>query len=152
MNTLDLILLKCGDELINKYREKLALYNVNSSGLLGNTLTCFVNVEDGVYELNLQLQEYWKYIEEGREPGTFPNIDAIKNWIKIKPVIPNIYNGKLPTLNQLTYLIGRKIEREGIEGKHILKESINENEVIGNLNEQLSDLITKDVELIFKDF
>ena len=152
MDTLDKILYKCGDDLINLYRSKLAEQNINASGLLGNSLSCFVQVDDNVYELNLRIEDYWKYIEYGREPGTFPNIDAIKRWIQIKPVIPNGYNGKLPTLDQLTYLIGRKIERNGIEAKPILQESLDELDAVGNLEEKLGEQVENRINIIFKEF
>lgn len=60
-------------------------------------------------------------------PGRFPNIDAIKKWIQVKPVIPTVQsNGKIPTLNQLTYLISRKIARDGIEPKYYLNNTLDE--------------------------
>jgi hypothetical protein len=60
-------------------------------------------------------------------PGTFPNIDAIKKWIQVKPVIPTVQsNGKIPTLSQLTYLISRKIARDGIEPRYYLNNTLDE--------------------------
>lgn len=152
MDTLDIILRKCGDELINIYRQKLYENNSVASGLLGNTISCFVQVDDNTYELCLRIEDYWKYIEYGREPGTFPNLDAIKRWIQIKPVIPNGYNDKLPTLNQLAFLIGRGIERNGIEAKPILQESLDELDAIGNLEEKIGNQIENRIDIIFKEF
>ena len=73
-------------------------------------------------EITLQLQDYWKYIEDGRKPGKFPPVGAIMRWIEVKPVIPRPNDfGKIPTPKQLAYLIGRKIERDGIEPFPALK-------------------------------
>jgi hypothetical protein len=67
--------------------------------------------------------DYGKYIEGGRVPGFWPNINAIRIWMGAKNVVPQplpqkkkdgsiVY--KIPTLKQLNYLISRSIFREGI--------------------------------------
>lgn len=121
------ILQQYGNQIIDSYRRKLYEGGSNATGLLGNSLTTQVNAEDGIYEVTLQIQDYWKYLEYGRLPGTFPNIDAIKKWIQVKPVIPTVQsNGKIPTLSQLTYLISRKIARDGIEPRYYLNNTLDE--------------------------
>lgn len=124
-NVLYDILEQYGGAIINDYRRQLAQGGSNASGLLGNSLTTIVNAEDGIYEVNLRIQEYWKYVEYGRLPGTFPNLDALKKWIQIKPVIPTPNkNGTIPSIDSLAYLIGRKIERVGIEPKYYLNKTL----------------------------
>lgn len=121
------ILQQYGNLIIDSYRRKLYEGGSNATGLLGNSLTTQVNTEDGIYEVTLQIQDYWKYLEYGRLPGTFPNIDAIRKWIQVKPVIPTVQsNGKIPTLSQLTYLISRKIARDGIEPRYYLNNTLDE--------------------------
>ena len=121
------ILQQFGNWIIDSYRRKLYEGGSNATGLLGNSLSTTVNAEDGIYEVNLNIQEYWKYLEYGRLPGTFPNIDAIRKWIQVKPVLPTPdRNGKIPTINQLTYLISRKIEEKGIEPRYYLNNTLDE--------------------------
>lgn len=121
------ILQQYGNLIIDSYRRKLFDGGNNATGLLGNSLSTTVYAEDGIYEVVLQIQDYWKYLEYGRLPGTFPNLDAIKRWIQVKPVIPTVQsNGKVPTVNQLAYLISRKIERDGIEPKYYLNNTLDE--------------------------
>lgn len=121
------ILQQYGNLIIDSYRRKLNEGGSNATGLLGNSLSTQVNTEDGIYEVTLQIQDYWKYLEYGRLPGTFPNIDAIRKWIQVKPVIPTIQsNGKIPTLEQLTFLISRKIARDGIEPRYYLNNTLDE--------------------------
>lgn len=72
------ILQQFGNLIIDSYRRKLFEGNANATGLLGNSLSTTVNAEDGIYEVVLNIQDYWKYLEYGRKPGTFPNIDAIR--------------------------------------------------------------------------
>lgn len=136
LNILDRVLERYGNQIIDLYRRKIS----NASGKLGNSLSCFVQTEDGVYDLYIQLEDYWKYLEYGREPGKFPNIEAIKKWIQIKPVLPRAYNGKLPNIEQLTYLISRSIANNGIEPRYYLTNILN------NLDwSDLEDSVTKDV-------
>lgn len=121
------ILQEYGEQIINSYRRKLYEGGSNASGLLGNSLSTIVDADDGIYEVSLNIQDYWKYLEYGRLPGSFPNIDAIRKWIQVKPVIPTVKNdGKLPTLNQLTFLISRKIAEEGIEPRYYLTNILDE--------------------------
>lgn len=77
-NVLYNILEQYGNQIINDYRRKLADFQVNASGRLGNSLRTEVHSEDGVYEVTLNIEDYWRYVEYGRLPGSFPNIDALK--------------------------------------------------------------------------
>lgn len=47
-----------GEKLISIYRQKLAQYNVDASGLLGNTLNYIISDNEGSYELSLDIQDY----------------------------------------------------------------------------------------------
>ena len=67
-----------GNQIIDVYRRKLQDGKSNASGSLGNTLSCIVKTEDGVYDLYISMQDYWKYVEYGRRPGKFPPLDVIK--------------------------------------------------------------------------
>lgn len=72
------ILERYGNEIVNSYRRKLYEGGSNATGTLGNTLSTTVNMEDGIYQVILNIADYWEYVEYGRKPGTFPNIDAIR--------------------------------------------------------------------------
>ena len=149
---LEEVLRQYGSQLISIYRQKLLQNNADDTGTLGNTLNYIVEDQDGSYEVSLQIQDYWKYLEEGRSPGKFPPISEIKNWIRTKPVLPRPYRGKLPSTDQLAYLVARKIHLQGTQGKHILEESLDELSAVALLD----DAITKDLETqvnnVFKDF
>ena len=146
------LLENCGDQIIDIYRRKLYEGGSNASGQLGNSLRAIVSVNEGVYVLELALSSYWKYVENGRQPGKFPPLDVIKQWIQIKPVIPNIRNGKLPTLDQLSFLISRSIARNGIQPKNYLANTSREFEYDPQFYEAFHKDIERNVDLIFKDF
>lgn len=98
------------------YKYQISLGGKNASRKLTDTIKSNVVVGDQAYEVSLTLQEYWKYIEYGRAPGKFPPVKALLDWISVKPIIPRPdAEGRIPTPKQLSFLIGRKIEQEGIE-------------------------------------
>ena len=123
-----------------------------------DTIKSNVVVGENAYEVTLTLQHYWKYIEGGRKgtedspPGAkykaaFPPVDAILNWILVKPVLPRpSADGKMEKLRpkSLAYLIGRKIEQEGIEPHPALKTT--QEELMKMYRERLSAALGHDVE------
>lgn len=136
------------------YKERLASEGINASGSLSNSVTANVEMNGTVFEVSLTLNEYWKYIESGRPPtsnnGNGELRRNILQWIKVKPVLPKPFNGKLPTEEQLAYLISRKIHREGYEGKEPLKKTFDELEIMlkDDLENAFAEDIAEDIEKI----
>lgn len=120
------------------YKRQLEADGVNASGALATFTTDYeYNGEHFIVYFNLE--DYWKYVENGRGPGKFPPLDAIRNWILVKPItpVPDV-RGKIPTTEQLAFLISRKIANEGTEGKHSLEKAMSSPEV-----DQIIEAITK---------
>lgn len=85
---------------------------------LDQTITTEVTVDGKSFTASLNMNHYWKYLEEGTRPH-WPPSSAILNWVEIKPVIPRPDgNGRIPTPKQLAFLISRKIAKHGTEGTH----------------------------------
>ena len=109
----------------DKYKQNLEHSGRRATGNLITSVNTKVDIDGNLYEIELQLEDYWKYVEEGRGAGKFPPVDKILEWIKVKPILPYPdRNGKLPTENQLAFLIGRKIANEGFEGTNDLEETM----------------------------
>lgn len=72
-----------------------------------------ISVTQGNLEVTINLPGYYQYIVNGRRPGKMPPKDAIATWISIKHIVPK----NKTTVDQLTYLIRRKIARYGTTGK-----------------------------------
>lgn len=139
-------------EVLNRYGELLAVryksYVPEASGKLVQSVKYEFKHNDRIYEVGLWLEDYWKYVEYGRKAGKFPPIDKIKEWISVKPVIPRpMKNGKLPTINQLAFLIARKIASEGIEPKNILKRTVEEvnNEMLMSIKMAIMEDLKRDI-------
>ena len=93
-------------------------------------------------ELYLDLADYYYYIENGRSAGRFPPVDKILQWIHAKPILPREIDGKLPTEQQLAYLIGRKIANEGFEGSHDLENT--KNSLEAEFTERIKEALEQD--------
>ena len=129
-------------EVKEKYKDNLSSENALASGDLINSVNYILDFKDNTFEVSLSLLEYWKYVEYGRRPGKFPPPSAIRKWIEVKPVVPRpLKNGKLPTLNQLTYLISRSIAEKGIRPKNILEKTLEE------INKEYEDKISEALSL-----
>lgn len=109
------------------YKRKLTDKGINASYKLLNSVETVVRRNDDEFTVSINLEPYWYYVENGRGPGKFPPVSKILDWIRIKPVIPySDSRGRLPTEEQLAFLISRKISEQGTEPKHILAETVSE--------------------------
>ena len=115
------------DYVIRVSRENLGANGSYASGLLGDSLEKIVEIGDNRFSVSIVLQDYWEYVENGRKPGKFPPPNRIREWILVKPIKPKAgKDGRLPTVNQLAYLIGRKISLEGIPKRPFFRPAVEE--------------------------
>lgn len=104
----------------------------NASGKLATEQKHLLKWDGRYFTVVLQLEEYYKFLENGTKPH-FPPVDKLLEWIRVKPVLPREINGKLPTNNQLAFLIGRKISRVGTEPTHLLSNTLKEFDLVGKV-------------------
>lgn len=137
------VLERYGQLLVTKYQ----MYVPEASGKLVQSVKYELKYNETSYEVGLWLEDYWKYVEYGRKAGKFPPLSKIEEWIRVKPVIPRPYDGKLPTEKQLSYLIGRKIAEEGIEPKNVLKRAEDEvkDEMLMSIKQAIMEDIQEDI-------
>lgn len=113
--------------IADKYKTNLESSGRRATGQLITSVNTVVVVNENEFAIDLNLEDYWKYVEEGRGAGKFPPPDKILEWIRVKPILPTpLANGKLPTEQQLAFLIGRKIANEGFQGTHDLQHTMEE--------------------------
>lgn len=89
-------------DLVKKYDE----LGMRASGQWEQSLELNVTGLKGV----ISGQPYTEQLVNGRPPGKFPPIAAIRQWILDKGIN---YLGKESNLNSLAFLIARKIAKEG---------------------------------------
>ena len=105
-----------GQYFIDRARENLGRNGSYASGTLGDTMEYIVEIDDTHYSVQISIENYYEYVENGRKAGKFPPPTAIMDWILVKPIHPQPdANGKTPSINSLAFLIGRKIANEFLE-------------------------------------
>lgn len=100
------VLREMGERMVEFMRAKLNDNGTNASGKLYNSLQYLFSKEGQNLEISISLEEYWKYVENPTK-AHWPPRDKIREWIQTKPILPEERNGKLPTVEQLTFLISR---------------------------------------------
>ena len=135
-----------GNTLISRYRDKISEY---ASGKLYKTIDYTITSKSDSYLVTINLEDYWKFIEKGRRAGAkMPPVSAIENWIKIRKIIPRpvtLKSGKqrVPTIQQLAYVIARSISRKGIAPRPFMRETIED--TIETFKDKLSAAVRDDV-------
>lgn len=133
---------------IQEARSNLGKNKSYASGELGDSMSPVITIGEDYFKVEIRIKDYWEYVEKGRKAGKFPPVNKIKEWIMVKPVKPKVMtltrvwyvNNRvkgapkdirrerkyqhLPSINELTYLIGRKIEREGIPPRPFFKPAL----------------------------
>lgn len=132
----------------NEYQDNLIRNDRIASGNLLNNIEYEVTRGDFTYTIYVKMKDYWYYVENGRKAGKWPPIQNILDWIKIKPVLPRPNaKGKLPTPQQLAFLIARKIGEEGTEGTQDLRKATDT--IWDTFEDKLYEAIDADVDAAF---
>lgn len=140
-----------GEIIAEEYKNKLYFDGIEASGKLSNSVKMVFTNKNTEYLVCLSLEDYWKQVEYGRAPtknsGNGELRRNILEWIRIKPILPTPFDGKLPTEEQLAYLISRKIHMYGYEGKKPLQRTIDElrDEMMRDIEEALTKDLSEDV-------
>ena len=126
LDNLTAVLERFAIELEAEYKKNLKQSGRIATGQLHDTAKC--EVVKGEYTVVFHLQDYWKYVEGGRPKtmsgGTGELRRKILDWIEVKRILPTpMKNGKLPTPQQLAYVISRKIHKEGYKGTQDLSKA-----------------------------
>ena len=135
------------EQIAQVYRDKMSNAGYDSNGELMQ-FTWVTEYNGNLFELYFNLPDYWQYAENGRRPGKFPPPDAILKWIQFKRIVPSSHSGKIPTTNQLVYLISRKIALKGTQGKPLLQQTNDEtyDTLVDRLVEAIADKIENELE------
>lgn len=132
----------------NEYQDNLIRNDRIASGDLLNNIEYEITRGDFTYTIYVKMKDYWYYVENGRKAGKMPPIDNILRWITVKPVLPRPNaKGKLPTPQQLAFLIARKIGEEGTEGTHDLRKATDT--IWDTFEDRLYEAIDADVDAAF---
>lgn len=138
------VLNEFADRFIQNARDNLQANGSNASNNLYDSFEKIIEIGEDYYSVKISLADYWQYVNNGRKPGKFPPPPAIRNWIEVKPVNPYpLSNGKTPSIEQLTFLIGRKIANEGIEPTNFFEPA--KEQTLREFEERIAYAIEEDI-------
>ena len=133
------------NQIADIYRNKMDQAGYDKNGELYN-FKWTTEWKDNLFEVNFELPQYFPFAENGRRPGKFPPPDVILKWVQFKRLVPRPgRDGKVPSTNQLVYLISRKIATKGTEGKHLFEKTLDDPN-LDNIADKLVELITAEFE------
>lgn len=107
-----------GDAVAQLYKENLVKNRRPATGELIDSVAVQVLDEGGGgISVALDLASYWKYVEWDTRPH-WPPRGVLLDWIEAKPVLPQPdARGRIPSPEQLDFLIRRKIAGHSPSGK-----------------------------------
>lgn len=148
------------------YKYQIALGAHNASRDLTDNVKSHVVVGETAYEVTLDLNYYWKFLEGGSKgtisspmgaefPAHFPPPWAIEKWINVKPIIPKpiiLKSGKsrIPSPKQLSYAIATNIEKYGQEPFPALATTKEELEKM--FKDKIAEAMAEDVRILMEKF
>lgn len=151
-NSLDLNTIK---EITNLFaaalKDKLEENGSDATHKLSNSIKDIVKFDGKYLTVSIQLEDYYKYVENGRKAGKFPPVEKIKEWIKVKPVLPYTRGKRLPNENQLAYLIGRKIAREGTRANPFLAPTIRDFKLVDKIYAAVNSMLTDEINKVVSE-
>lgn len=133
------------DYFIQEAKNNLSDNNSNASFNLYNSFEKIIEIGDDYFSVKISLEDYWYYVENGRKAGKFPPLPKIQNWVEIKAIQPYPdANGRIPSVEQLTFLIGRKIANEGTEPHPFFEPA--KQEAISRFEQSIDLAISEDID------
>jgi len=129
------------NEIAFKIQTKMFEHDRVATGEAINSFKIIVNKTNYV----MSVVDHLKFAIQGREAGAFPWEDGVNpliKWILDKPI--ELKNGI--TVEQLAFLIGRKIARDGTKGPHIEDSDLDViySDAYQKFNDRIADVITRD--------
>lgn len=98
------------------------------------------------------MKDYGFWVDQGRMPGTWPPVDAIREWIDSKPLKLRDYKtgrfmARTPkNINTVAFLIGRAIERYGITETLFFTTPFTR--ALSKMEQEMFDAIYKDLDIL----
>lgn len=143
----EMVIKQMADEIGQNYADLIGMDGHNASYTLSNAAKDStlhkIRVEGSSLVATFDLPSYWKYVENDTKPH-WPPERAIADWIEIKPVIPYPgRNGRLPSPQQLNFLIRRKIATVGTTGTHEMERTVQH--TIAFWEERLARALSQDL-------
>lgn len=140
--TVEEVLNRYGQDLVQAMKDALHAKDAYASGQLESMMDYDVEATADGYTLYLVAPDYLKWLDQGTRPHWAP-IEPLQRWVWAKGIVPEERNGKLPTVEQLPYMIQHGIAEHGTEGIHQVNAVANM--VLDRWIDQLEDAMLEDL-------
>ena len=118
-----------GNELSENLRNTLRKNKTNASNALWQSIASYAKPKKDGFRLTVQMEDYYKYVEEGRRAGKRPPIESIYEWIQNKKSVQTLISkstDKQKATRSLAYVIARKIAKHGTKAQPFIRQNVNE--------------------------
>ena len=142
-NNLRRVLNDFGRDFVNLVADKIIEADGITTGNMLNSLDFDVRKEGGHFSVYLLHTDYFPYYDQGTEPhwppydSTEKTFPQIAKWIQDKPIY-----SELPTVEQLAFLIARKISRDGTEARNVFEAA--KQELIPKYEDKFEEALAQD--------
>jgi len=156
LKTFDRTINEIGKKFVARFREELKQQDHIATGNLSDTM--FYDLVEGDDFVDLVIQTRAKYVDavnDGQKAGTYPNLDAIMDWMDAKKIAYSSQSEKVSIAGR----IAKRIQMEGIPTKGAKQFSFNGyrtgfiNRVVGSSQRHfindMHNAIGKDIDNIF---
>lgn len=100
------------DLLVQKLREKIAAQDHNASGALTESIEAEAIDLGDRWRIEVRANYYGRYVNNGRNPGTYPPIEPIREWIEVRGIGSELQ--KEWQKRGLAFAIAHSIKEKGI--------------------------------------
>lgn len=113
-----------------------------ASGALINSIDYRLQDEANYIKILIEANDYLEYVDQGRKPGSYPNITAISKWASMKGISQDA-----------VFPIARKIFKFGIEPTNVIGKTVKEFDTSPKLQKKYEDILTQNIEnIVFEEF
>lgn len=111
---------KYGQIFIDEMKKRLVENDSVATRKLLQSVRFKVRIVGEIYHFEIRMEDYWKYVEDGRKAGKMPPVDSIVRWITQKGInVGPLGKKNKPSRDKkrrnLAFLIARKIQKKGIK-------------------------------------
>lgn len=138
----------------NKVRPNKGVRNMKvKTGKLYNSINVSFNPETN--EILVNMLDYWRYVNDGREPGKYVPITPLIKWIRAKGFNKDVKTGRFKkfSIKGMAFAVSTNIKKFGIAPTYFYDEAFNEfekefeKEAVLALEIDIADFFEKVVEL-----
>jgi hypothetical protein len=113
---------RVGGLTVQRLSQGLKESNSDASGKLDASIGFNIKPSSKGIDLNIEMLDYWQFVDEGRKPGKPAPVSKIMEWLTYPNVRDKMRFGQSDAAftesekKSLAYLISKKIGREGTKG------------------------------------